>query len=89
MTQAKLAKEAGVGKRTVERIEAGGSAQLSSLVRVLRALGGLDRLIQLIPDEGPSPLQLLKAKKKERKRASSRRGTKQVPAREWTWGDKS
>ena len=38
LTQADLADRAGVSKRTVERIEAGTSAQMSSMIRVLRAL---------------------------------------------------
>ena len=36
LTQARLADEAGVSKRTVERIEAGYSTQLSNLIRVFR-----------------------------------------------------
>ena len=37
-TQAALAFEAGISKRTLERIEAGASVQTTSLIRVLRAL---------------------------------------------------
>ncbi len=36
LTQAGLAKKAGVSKRTVERIEAGSSIQLSTMIQVLR-----------------------------------------------------
>jgi transcriptional regulator with XRE-family HTH domain len=36
LTQADLAKKAGVSKRTVERIEAGSSIQLSTMIQVLR-----------------------------------------------------
>src|SRR5256885_5069911 len=36
LTQAQLAEEAGVSKRTVERIEAGHSTDLAMLIRVLR-----------------------------------------------------
>ena len=38
LSQADLAEEAGLSKRTVERMEAGESTQLSSMIRVLRAL---------------------------------------------------
>ncbi|MBT4034223.1 MAG: helix-turn-helix transcriptional regulator [Candidatus Marinimicrobia bacterium] len=36
LTQAGLAEKAGVSKRTVERIEAGSSIQLSTMIQVLR-----------------------------------------------------
>ena len=36
LTQAEMAEQAGVAKRTVERIEAGASAQMSSIIRILR-----------------------------------------------------
>ena len=73
MTQAYLAKQAGVSKRTVERIEAGASAQTSSLIRILRELDLLNGIMQSLPETGPRPMDLLKLKGKERKRASSKR----------------
>ncbi|MEQ1641960.1 MAG: helix-turn-helix transcriptional regulator, partial [Pyrinomonadaceae bacterium] len=36
-TQADLAEQAGVSKRTVERLEAGESVQITSLIRLLRS----------------------------------------------------
>ena len=66
--QADLAFEAGVSKRTVERIEAGVSVQTVLLLRVLRALGLLDRLDALVPADGPSPMELLALQSKRRKR---------------------
>ena len=88
LTQAELAERAGLGKRTVERIESGKSAQMASVVRVLRAMDALAGLDGLIPDAGPSPMELLKRRGKARKRASSRRRT-EAPARKWKWGDES
>ena len=70
----------------MERIEAGESTQLSSLIRVLRVLGLLTSLDRLIPAGGPSPMDLLKLKGKMRKRASpSRKQGK--PGKKWRWGD--
>jgi len=43
LTQATLAREAGVSKSTIERLENGASVQLANLVRVLRALELLDQ----------------------------------------------
>jgi transcriptional regulator with XRE-family HTH domain len=37
VTQADLAEQAGVSKRTVERVEAGASVQFSTVIRILRA----------------------------------------------------
>ena len=86
LTQAKLALEAGVSKRTIERIEAGAATQTLNLIRILRVLGLLPGLDRLIPETGPSPMDLLKLKGKARKRAASRRSTN--PSGEgWSWGD--
>ncbi len=94
LTQAELAKQAGIGKRTLERIEGGNSCQTSALIRVLRVLDLQDALSQLIPPSGPTPMGLLKLKKKERKRAPSQRPPKASQSggpgnrgKKWTWGD--
>ena len=73
MTQAELAEQAGVGKRTLERIEAGGGAELVTLIRILRALKILDGFEQLIPELPPSPIEQLKLRGKRRQRVSRRR----------------
>jgi transcriptional regulator with XRE-family HTH domain len=86
LTQADLAREAGVAKRTVERIEAGASTQLATLIRMLRVLELFGTLEQLIPEPGPSPMELLKLRGKERQRASSKRHAK-AAEKEWSWGD--
>ena len=83
-SQANLAKEAGVSKRTLERIEAGESTQFVSLIRVLRALGLGDRLDALAPEPRLSPLQQLKLEGKARERASR---SAAAPTAPWTWGD--
>ena len=51
LTQAEVAEQAGVAKRTLERLEAGHSAQMSSLIRVLRVLGALEELDRLAADK--------------------------------------
>ena len=85
LTQAEAADEAGVGKRTVERIEGGGDTQVSTLIRLLRVLELVEGLDQLVPKAKLRPLDLLKLKGKQRKRASSR-GTDK-PTDKWQWGD--
>lgn len=90
LTQARLAEEAGVSKRTVERIEAGHSADLVMLLRVLRVLTLLEALDQLVPDLPQSPLTLLKGRGRARQRVGhSRRPQEGTAARKaappWKW----
>ena len=90
LTQAALAEEAGVSKRTVERLESGEvAARLSGLVRVCRALGLVDRLDALVPSPTPSPVEQLKLAGRQRKRASGRSQPTTRAPRKWTWGDGS
>jgi transcriptional regulator with XRE-family HTH domain len=88
LTQAEVAEQAGIAKRTLERIEAGASAQMSSLIRVLRVLDALPGLDGMIPEAGPRPMDLLKRKGKTRQRATRRR--LEAPAgKSWSWDEDS
>jgi len=86
LTQAQLAETAGVSKRTVERMEAGKSAQLTSFIRILRTLGLLDGMEMLLPPAQPSPMDLLRRAGKRPQRATGKGG---APAEPWSWGDES
>jgi transcriptional regulator with XRE-family HTH domain len=87
LTQAELAEEAGISKRTLERLEAGaGAAQLSSFLRVCRQLGLLGRLDSLLPGPEPSPMDLLKLQGRRRQRASGKKAGGKGKG-EWTWED--
>ena len=89
LTQAALAHQAGVSKRTVERLESGAVAiQLTSLLRVCRTLGLLERFENLIPAPTTSPMQQLKQQGRRRKRASGGKATSEKN-KTWTWGDES
>lgn len=92
LTQAQLAEQAGVSKRTVERLEAGAVAtQLSGFIRVCRVLNLLDRFDALVPESMPGPIAQLKLRGKQRQRASAAKPpTPTKPsARKWRWGDES
>ena len=92
LSQAALAAQAGVAKRTVERIEAGESVQLVTLIRLCRVLGLMDGLDQWLPKTGPSPMALLKEKQvgRGRQRVSNHRTVPVKPGgKPWTWGDSS
>lgn len=98
LTQAELADRAGLGKRTLERIEAGRGAELVTLIRVLRALDALEGFDRILPELPPSPIEQLKLRGKQRRRVSHPRGRRSeapehrgevresAPAKPWTWG---
>ncbi len=87
LTQAELAKNAGVSQRTIERFEAGTSVQLDKMLRILRALKLSDNLNLLIPEASVRPIQLAGSKVEARQRSYKTRGAS--PKGEgWNWGDK-
>lgn len=86
LTQAEAAEQAGVSKRTLERLEAGEAVQSPNLVRVLRVLGLLDALEAALPSADPGPMDALRREGRTRQRAP-RTGVGEQPARPWRWGD--
>jgi putative transcriptional regulator len=89
LTQANLAKTAGISKRTLERLESGAaSTQLTTFIRVCRALGLLQRFDTFLPKPLASPVEHVKLHGRKRKRASGRRIEKTVN-KKWTWGESS
>ena len=87
ITQSALARSAGVGKSTLERLETGVVAtRLSAFIRICCALNLVDRLEAMFPEPGPSPVALMKLRGKERRRASGKRQKKHTH-KPWTWGD--
>jgi transcriptional regulator with XRE-family HTH domain len=88
LTQAQLATQAGVSKRTVERLEAGTvGTQLSGFIRVCRALDVMERFDLLVPEPVPSPVEQLKMAGRKRQRASTAKPAKPSD-KKWRWGDK-
>ena len=86
LTQEQLAQQAGLGLRTVQRLELGLAAtQLSGFVRVCRVLGLVEGFETLIPQPTPSPVAQLKLRGRQRKRASSVKAVE--PAGKWQWGE--
>lgn len=75
--QRQLAEQAGVALNVVKNLESGKGATLTSLIKVLRALGRADWLNSLAPAVSISPLQMLKARP-SRQRASRRKGLRDV-----------
>lgn len=90
LTQQQLAEQAGLGLRTVQRLEQGEAAtQLSGFLRVCRVLGLLDRVELLLPEITPGPLAQLTQQTPQRQRVRKRktppRGTSKAAG--WAWGD--
>ena len=87
LTQAQLAEQSGVSKRTVERLESGAVAtQLSGFIRVCRVLDVLEHFDTLIAEPVPSPVAQLKLRGKQRQRASK---AKKPAAKKWQWGNET
>lgn len=102
LTQDQLAREAGVSKRTVLRIERGESIQLTNLIRILRTLNLLHALDSLKPQ--PSPIEQLRGTRVRVRPSRSEKSSNPNPPRSarnpsgnppanpptkrtWMWGD--
>lgn len=85
ITQETLAREAGIGLRTLRRLEAGHSCALDSFLRIVITLGMTDHLLSAIPAQDIRPVERISARRSERKRARPARH--QAPKRPWTWGE--
>lgn len=87
LSQQQLADEAGLGLRTIQRLEQGaGSAQLTGFVHVCRVLGLMERFDILLPESSVSPIENLNAQRRKRQRASNTK----IAAKEnkkWEWGE--
>ena len=87
VSQATLAAQIGLGRRTVQRVEEGEDVSLSSLIRILRYHRMLDALDRLLAEPGPNPVALLEQQGTRRRRAGHRAkapDTAAVP-----WGDEA
>jgi transcriptional regulator with XRE-family HTH domain len=83
ITQAELARQAGVSRSTMTRIADGMSISLDSFIRVVKALGLADHLAVLLPDPAVRPVELVTHAGQQRRRASGKRRS----AKPWSWGD--
>jgi transcriptional regulator with XRE-family HTH domain len=89
LTQAELAAEAGVGQATVQRAERGESVQMTSMIKLLRALELLSALDVAIPESIELPIaQLEREQRGRRRRARGRRGARssEPTGERWEWG---
>ena len=91
LTQAQAAEEAGIAKRTLERLEAGKAVDSVTLIRVLRALNMSANLESLLPDLPQNPVALLKSKGRQRARVRHSQTATRASATEevgpWKWAE--
>jgi putative transcriptional regulator len=85
ISQAALAKEAGVSRSTVTRLAGGENISVDSFVRVMQALGLADHLAALLPNPNVRPVERIRLDGAERRRASPKRKA----AGDWTWGNEA
>jgi transcriptional regulator with XRE-family HTH domain len=83
ISQAQLARQAGVSRSTMTRIADGKSISLDSFVRVIKALGLTDHLSALLPDHTVRPVELVSHEGRHRQRASGKRKQPEP----WSWAD--
>ena len=73
LKQQELALESGVGVSTIAKIESGQSVSLSLLISVMRTLGLLENIDLLVPEQKPSPIEMLKMHGKQVKRVRTKK----------------
>lgn len=88
LTQAELARKAGVGKRTLERLEAGETTQTRTLFRIFRELDLLEKVEILLPEPTARPSHTIKDANALPKRVSRKRSAKSDDEK-WKWGDET
>ncbi len=85
VTQSMLASDAGIGVRTLRRLEAGQPSTLDSFLRVALALGLDDAILGALPTGEIRPIERVSRRRSERRRA--RPQTNEEQGSTWTWGD--
>jgi transcriptional regulator with XRE-family HTH domain len=74
LTQERLARLAGMSRIVVHRLENGSGCSLENFLRILRSLGKLDQIELLLPEPGPSPMDIARNRGRLRVEASGGRG---------------
>ncbi len=83
MSQQDLEEKSGVSKRSISRLEQGGSVQVDNLFKILIALNLGDNIELLVPDQTKRPSYYLEDKAAKPKRVK-RKTEKKI---DFKWGD--
>lgn len=88
ISQADLAANAGISRRTITRMENGKGVSLKTFIRVMQALDLTNQLETLIPSADIRPIERVGKKDKRRKHASKPRKTAEATkSTTWEWGN--
>jgi transcriptional regulator with XRE-family HTH domain len=85
LTQAQVAREAGVTLRTIGRLEKGQGVSLETFIRVLTALKLQHALGALLPDPTIRPMERIQTGGRERQRSRPKAIAEERGS--WSWGD--
>ena len=83
LTQKSLSEQAGINRSTLYELELGRRCQLITLIQLLRTLDLLHVLKEFQIKNELSPIQLAELEMKKRKRATSKKTTKDKPKSDW------
>jgi len=82
-TQAELAEKCGISTSTEVRIENGDDSKISNIIKIMTALGIVENIDILIPEEQLDYKAIFEEKPVKRRVRSSRKREKTV----WVWGE--
>lgn len=85
VTQAALAKDAGIGLRTLRRFETGQASTFDTFLRIAIALELADDLLNAFPSHDIWPIERSDTRRRERKRARPSKTT--MPDKPWSWNE--
>lgn len=85
VTQRALAEDAGVGLRTLRRIEAGHPSSLDNFLRLALVLNVAEGLLSAVPSGEIRPIERVDSGGRERRRARRRRGL--ALEQPWSWAE--
>ena len=85
VTQSTLARNSGIGLRTLRRLEAGGPSTLDTFLRVALALDLGDAILGEVPTNQIRPIERVSRAGAQRRRARPR--PREDRETTWTWGD--
>jgi transcriptional regulator with XRE-family HTH domain len=87
LSQAELARRAGIGRGALQRLEAGAPVGLVAVIRVARTLDVLSQLEAWLPEQALRPMEALRLGGRTRRRATGNRHRVAVdaPSSPWEW----
>lgn len=88
VTQVALADQAGIGVRTLRRLETGAPSTLDTFLRVAVALDLEDAILSALPEGQIRPIERVAKKGNERQRARPVK-KKSTQSTTWTWGEET